>query len=221
MDFNLMVSFILVFIVIITLSISILSKIYYRNEQRKRSISSERIDYERRMIEHEIFKRQEELKQINKNNIETNVNRLILEGQSNYMNKIDSIEIDKELVLYLTPFSSYGASDDVSDVVKKSVESLGLKFVRSDNEFSENIFMHIMELISKANIIIANIDGRNPNVFYELGICHTLNKNTIILSTMGEEVPFDIHDKRIVFHENSSMLKKELIKSLGKMLIKG
>jgi hypothetical protein len=51
----------------------------------------------------------------------------------------------------------------------------------------------IKENINRADIIIADCSGRNPNVFYELGIAHTLNKD-VILITHDEikETPSDI-----------------------------
>jgi len=52
-----------------------------------------------------------------------------------------------------------------------------------------------------SDLIIADISGFDPNVMYELGIAHSFNKTTIILSQdleLGKKLPFNIsHFKNI------------------------
>jgi len=51
----------------------------------------------------------------------------------------------------------------------------------------------IKDFITRADIIIADCSGRNPNVFYELGIAHTLNKDVILITHDEiETIPSDI-----------------------------
>lgn len=51
----------------------------------------------------------------------------------------------------------------------------------------------IKNQIQNANVIIADISNRNPNVFYELGIAHTYGKNVILItSDQIKETPSDI-----------------------------
>lgn len=51
----------------------------------------------------------------------------------------------------------------------------------------------ITEYITDADVVIADCTGRNPNVFYELGIAHALGKPVILL-TQDEmaDVPSDV-----------------------------
>ena len=72
--------------------------------------------------------------------------------------------------------------------------------------------------ILKANIVIANIDGRNPNVFYELGLAHALDKNTILIAKTKKEVPVDINSKYIILYQDENDLEMELKKQLLKIL---
>ena len=51
----------------------------------------------------------------------------------------------------------------------------------------------IWESINRARIVIADTTTRNPNVFYEIGICHTLGKDVILITQDSEDVPFDLH----------------------------
>ena len=50
----------------------------------------------------------------------------------------------------------------------------------------------IWEHINKARFIIADCTGRNPNVFYELGIAHTIGKKVFLCAQKRKDFPFDI-----------------------------
>jgi len=67
--------------------------------------------------------------------------------------------------------------------IKPTVEACGFKCLRADDLFSptpilEDIWIHIC----KSKVIIADVTGRNPNVFYEMGIAHTVGKPVIIVT---------------------------------------
>ncbi len=51
----------------------------------------------------------------------------------------------------------------------------------------------VVTYIEEADVVIADCTGRNPNVFYELGIAHTLKKDVILLTSDSiNEAPSDI-----------------------------
>ena len=42
--------------------------------------------------------------------------------------------------------------------------------------------------------------GMNPNVFYEVGYAHALNKRVILLTETAEDIPFDLkHTPHVVY----------------------
>ena len=57
---------------------------------------------------------------------------------------------------------------------------------------------------------IANISGRNPNVFYELGLAHALGKPVIIVSESLSDIPFDINSSRILAFDDEKDLETKL-----------
>jgi hypothetical protein len=64
---------------------------------------------------------------------------------------------------------------------------------RGDDELLTGHVIHqIIADIAKAKLIIANIDGHNPNVMYELGIAHALSKPIIHLYPADQTLRFDI-----------------------------
>lgn len=61
---------------------------------------------------------------------------------------------------------------------------------------------HIIQNLAKAELVIVDITGANPNVFYELGIRHTLKKRgTLVIKDSMESIPFDIAKQYIHSYE--------------------
>jgi hypothetical protein len=64
---------------------------------------------------------------------------------------------------------------------------------RGDDEvLTGNVIHQIIADIAKAHLIVANLEGHNPNVMYELGIAHALSKPIIHLYPAHESLRFDI-----------------------------
>jgi hypothetical protein len=128
------------------------------------------------------------------------------------------LAVDRDLVFVLIPFHDrYSA---LFDVISTACRDLGLKALRGDEDYIEgDVFGHVLRLIVKARLIIACIEGRNPNVYYELGIAHGLGKQTILVSQADEEAPFDLKTKKLVLYslleELPTRLKDEVARSLA------
>jgi hypothetical protein len=81
---------------------------------------------------------------------------------------------------------------------------------RADKELRpEEIITHIIENLVSSDIVIADLSGRNPNVFYELGVRHAVNNNTILIADDLDDIPFDLRGlRKIVYrYEPEHMLK--------------
>ena len=126
-------------------------------------------------------------------------------------------EITPNSVFMLMPFNPEAVK--VYDQCKKTVEALGMRLSKSDDESIEgDLLKHIINSIVKAEIIIANLDGKNPNVFYELGIAHALKKPTILITSYSpKEVPFNLQSRNIIFFSNPQELNLKLGKALEYM----
>lgn len=131
-----------------------------------------------------------------------------------------NIKIDNELIFVLTPFHE-SFRHEYSSIVAVGSE-LGLKVTRGDEKVnSGEIFPQILKSIVEARLIVAIISGRNPNVFYELGIAHALNKPVVLLasSDSNTEIPFDVKSKSILFYNDARELKFKLLKALAQIFI--
>lgn len=130
----------------------------------------------------------------------------------------DNTTIDSQSVFVLTPY--HEQFSDTFTTIKNSCSSVGLNAKRGDEEHvSGDILSHTLKLMTQARLIIANIDGRNPNVFYELGIAHALNKDIIIVSSSLEDVPVDVKSNRIVLHGKDQNLEPLLKDAITKALV--
>jgi nucleoside 2-deoxyribosyltransferase len=57
--------------------------------------------------------------------------------------------------------------------------------------------------INDARVLVAELTQRNPNVFYELGLAHALEKPVVLISSNEADVPFDLHHIRVIYYDVS------------------
>jgi hypothetical protein len=110
------------------------------------------------------------------------------------------------------------------DHIKAVVENCGFECMRADDIYTpSNVLEDIVAHIKRSRVIIADVTGRNPNVFYEMGIAHTLEIPVIIITQNKDDVPFDIAQKRyFVYTDDSSgwnLLRKNIKLALGTLSI--
>lgn len=131
--------------------------------------------------------------------------------------EIEDLKIDDDLIFMLTPFNDI--EWETFNVVRKACDKLHYKCVRGDEKnISGDILKSIIKTILEASIVIVNINGRNPNVFYELGIAHALGKKTILISKFGEELPFDVQSKNIILYKDLNELSEKITLAIIKSL---
>lgn len=96
--------------------------------------------------------------------------------------------------------------------IKEACKAGGAYCERIDEQrFSEPILDRIYNQIAKADFVIAEMTGGNPNVFYEVGYAHALGKATTLLAKTDKDIPFDLRGFRHVIHGGSiTKLRDEL-----------
>src|ERR1700735_3927748 len=77
--------------------------------------------------------------------------------------------------------------------IKPACENAGASCVRVDEQlFLENILERIYGQIKTADVVVAEMTSRNPNVFYEVGYARGLGKPVILLTSNASDIPFDL-----------------------------
>ena len=104
-------------------------------------------------------------------------------------------------VFVLMPFTE--ALKPLYDNTIESVcQNLGVTCKRGDDFFSSgSIIQDVWSSIFYAEVCIADCTGRNPNVFYEIGIAHTLGRTCILISQTVDDIPFDIRHLRTIIYQ--------------------
>ena len=122
----------------------------------------------------------------------------------------------KPFVFVLMPFDA--VFDDVYALgIKAACAEAGAYCERVDEQLFEGSMLdRIYNQIAKADLIVADMTGRNANVFYEAGYAHALGKRTVLLTQRVDDIPFDLaHYPHIVYEGRITELKAELGRRLA------
>ena len=104
------------------------------------------------------------------------------------------------------PFGDVYLDEYYRKIIKPAVESAEYTVKRADEIYGiKPIIQDIFDGIREADILIADVTGRNPNVNYELGAAHMIDKEVILLSQTMEDVPFDYRHIRTIVYDPKSV----------------
>lgn len=89
-------------------------------------------------------------------------------------------------------------------LIKPALEDAGYSVLRADSFFDQqNIMRDIVRGIVEASLVVAELTTTNPNVLYELGLCHGLRVPTVLIAQSMDEVPFDLRSYRTVIYSTN------------------
>jgi len=117
-----------------------------------------------------------------------------------------------------TPFSP--DFEKLRDVVVRSVSAGGWLVLRADDiARPRHITDAIFQAILTSDLIVADVTGSNPNVFYELGFAHAAGCDIIMLcqKQSRKRLPFDIAHERTLFYSATDDGLKVLEEELRKL----
>jgi hypothetical protein len=90
-------------------------------------------------------------------------------------------------------------------VIKPTIESHGDICFRADNFFKiGSVLNDIITSIKEADYIIADLTIHNPNVYYELGYSHALDKKVILITQDISSTPFDLRHQRMIIYQDTA-----------------
>lgn len=129
-----------------------------------------------------------------------------------------SVESERPMAFVVMQFTK-PYNELYSEVIRPICEEFGITSVRADEAYGPGLIVaDIARQIAEAKVIVAEITPSNPNVYYELGYAHALNKPTILIAEKGTALPFDVSPFRILFYENSIEGKRQIEEGLKKHL---
>lgn len=131
--------------------------------------------------------------------------------------------VDPEQVSAMMPFSAPFTA--VYNAIRAAVEAAGLHCDRVDGIWENHtVIQDVISLIDRSAFVICDCTGRNPNVFYEIGIAHTLGKEVILITQNGDDIPFDIQHIRYLNYLNNgeglAVLQAQLTERLRNPIVR-
>ncbi|HYV43359.1 MAG TPA: hypothetical protein VFA20_00800 [Myxococcaceae bacterium] len=101
------------------------------------------------------------------------------------------------LMPFRQPFDSYYPA-----IFRPALEAAGFEVRRVDDLYAPRpIMLDIQEGIANSDLVLCEMTGRNPNVFYELGLAHAVGKPAVLVSSAEEDIPFDLRHVRVIQYE--------------------
>lgn len=106
--------------------------------------------------------------------------------------ELDQAEsVDERLISVMMPF------DQRFDVVLRAIQSaatqLQMKCVRADELFkADTILRNVVSTINTSRVVICDCTGGNPNVFYEIGIAHSLGRDVVLIANRQTDLPANL-----------------------------
>lgn len=135
--------------------------------------------------------------------------------------KLSESPINTKLVSFMMPFTApfNAVYSDVKAVLKEE----GYRCQRADDMWvHDHIITDIIELICTSAVVVCDLSTKNPNVFYEAGIAHTLGKEVILITQSHDDVPFDLRSIRYIHYLNNgegrSKLAKEVLSRVERLV---
>ena len=101
-------------------------------------------------------------------------------------------------------------SDLVLRMITQALKPYDYMAVRADaiahpGLITRQVIRHLIE----DPLVIADLSGANPNVYYELAIRHAVRKPVIQIIGTGEHLPFDVREQRTVFIDLANLYASE------------
>jgi len=105
----------------------------------------------------------------------------------------------------------------VHETINQALTEVWWKVRRADQvSYPRLVTDLILKEILTSDLVVADLTNSNPNVFYEVGLAHTLG-NDLLLLTQDKEIPFDLKNEQTIFYDAGQLpdLKKAIQQSVG------
>ena len=117
-----------------------------------------------------------------------------------------------DLVSIMMPYRA--EFKEVQEAIAKAVQSAHMQCQRADDIWEHSVVIQdVFSLIFRSNIVVCDFTGRNPNVFYEAGIAHTLGKHVVPIAQSTDDIPFDLTHHRYILYLNNAEGRLDLAPS--------
>jgi len=123
----------------------------------------------------------------------------------------------------IMPFGEW-FDDYYEELYCPAIRAAGLDPKRADDLYRPSTIINdIWSYTQSAKLILADLTGKNPNVFYELGLAHALAKPAILITDSITDVPFDLRSLRVIVYDKNQpdwgdALQESITKSIKEIV---
>jgi hypothetical protein len=104
------------------------------------------------------------------------------------------------LMPFGSPFDKY-----YEQIYVPAIQNVNLHPLRGDSLWRPSPIMNdVWRFVQESVVLVADLTGRNPNVFYELGLAHANGKPVVLVAETMEDVPFDLRGIRVIDFDRSN-----------------
>jgi hypothetical protein len=98
-------------------------------------------------------------------------------------------------------------ADELGSIIKEVLDEHGLSIVRADNISEPGmVTRQIVHAIMRSRMVFADLTGANANVYYELGVAHTLNRPLVTMIDKARNLTFDAaHDRAVIIGDEGTI----------------
>lgn len=143
--------------------------------------------------------------------------------------KARNIVMNPNQCFYVMDFKDARVQEAYEALSKQLMEKLGIRVIKSGDIFDPNrkneMVENIWQDIVGSRLVIADISCKNPNVFYELGICDTVGKKVIPICNeqsfsedYNSQFPFDVQQELTTIYKNSYSGITKMTEKIVKMV---
>lgn len=111
---------------------------------------------------------------------------------------------EKEICFILSPFKE-PFDTYYREILRPAANDAGLIPQRADEIYgARTIMKDIWESIRTCRMALSEMTGRNPNVLYEVGLCHAIGKPVVMITQTMDDIPFDLKGFRCIVYQTEA-----------------
>ena len=128
-----------------------------------------------------------------------------------------------DVCFVIMPFGGW-LDDYYETIYRPAIVAAGLEAHRADDLYRPSTIVNdIWTYTRRAKLLLADLTGKNPNVFYELGLAHALAKPAILVAESMDDIPFDLRALRIITYDKNDpkwgeILQQKVQAAIGEVL---
>jgi hypothetical protein len=122
-------------------------------------------------------------------------------GQAEKLAKTVSVDPSDSCFVMMSFAEPIGAY--YSTIYEPAIRKAKLRPIRADSDIfgTGKIMDQIWQGMHAARVLVAELTGKNANVYYELGVAHALKKPVVLVAASEADVPFDIRQIRVIYYD--------------------